>query len=213
MMPVAEYLITHQISSGLSYGVFDTQYVYKRPESSATEGNVYFDLSDNNASAEDLLSQMDFPLVSVALSYDGSNPLDMAKLAPILEVVPIFGDVYEGLAARDTRDPETWKPTGPEQVLMRNATSTRREYEGQGIMANLARWLMREAKGKGFRGIQIETASDAVEHVWSKPPAPFKGEVVSFIDPTKYEKDDGNGNMIKPFSPSKQRTTKCYVTL
>ncbi|KAH8725497.1 hypothetical protein GQ44DRAFT_772160 [Phaeosphaeriaceae sp. PMI808] len=82
----------------------------------------------------------------------------------------------------DTRDPNTWKPTGLGQVLFRNTSSTRHDYEGQGIMGSLARWLMREADRGGFRGIQIECLSDAVTHVWSKPEEPYQGNVVCGLD-------------------------------
>jgi hypothetical protein len=57
-------------------------------------------------------------------------------------------------------------------------------------MGGLARWLMREAATKGYRGIQIECLSDAVTHVWSKVEEPYKGRVVSdfHMDTRKNEK-------------------------
>src|SRR5258708_2622357 len=67
------YLIEHQIDSGLSYGVFDTQYKFKRPESAITGGKLYWDEKDLSVTKEQLLEQMDFPLVSIAMSYDGAN--------------------------------------------------------------------------------------------------------------------------------------------
>ncbi len=48
---------------------------------------------------------MDFPLVSVALAYDGADALDLARMGPIMEVLPAFGSVYGILMAGDTRDP------------------------------------------------------------------------------------------------------------
>jgi len=36
------YPCDHQISSGMSFGVFDTEYKYKRPESEATGGALYW---------------------------------------------------------------------------------------------------------------------------------------------------------------------------
>ena len=41
MLDGADYLMQHQIESGLSYGVFDTEYQYKRTESKETAGRVY----------------------------------------------------------------------------------------------------------------------------------------------------------------------------
>ncbi|KAJ4367871.1 hypothetical protein N0V86_009710 [Didymella sp. IMI 355093] len=213
----ADYLVRHQIDSGLSFGVFDTEYVFKREESKATAGKLYWDLSEPSVKekqglkgeAERLLEQMDFPLVSVALSYDAYNALDMSKMEPLLAALPHFGLIYHNLEESDGRDPESWKPKGPNEVVFRNATSTRQDYEGEGIMAALARWLMREAASRGYRGIQIEALADAVTHVWSTAEPPFKGTVVSEFHTDTWKDEDGNLG----FAPAHQRITKCYVDL
>jgi hypothetical protein len=41
--PAWEYLVAHQIESGLSYGVFDTQYSYKTAEAKSLGGKVFWD--------------------------------------------------------------------------------------------------------------------------------------------------------------------------
>jgi hypothetical protein len=213
----ANYLVMHQISSGLSFGVFDTEYVFKREESKATEGKLYWDISEPNvketegleAEAQRLLQQMDFPLVSVALSYDSFNALDMNKMKPLLATLPHFGLCYHILEEYDPRNPESWKAKGPNEVLFRNATATRHDYEGQGIMARLARWLMREACARGYRGIQIEAFADAVTHVWSTPETPYKGAVVSEFHTGTWKDEKGE----LAFAPAHQRITKVYVDL
>lgn len=156
---------------------------------------------------------MDFPLVSVALAYDGINPLDLSRLGPMLALLPLFGSLYYALDCLDKRDPASWKPQGPCEVLMRNATSTRADYEGNGLMGQLARWLMREAAGKGYRGIQIECAHDAVTHTWLHPPDPFKGDLIGRLDTATYEEKGEQGQLVRPFEPAKQACTKVYVTL
>jgi hypothetical protein len=92
---------------------------------------------------------------------------------------------------------------------MRNATSTRHDYEGQGIMAATARWLRREAAAMGFRGIQIECMASAVTHVWSDGvERPFRAEVVSEFECETLEVEGK-----KPFGLARQRVTKCWVDL
>jgi hypothetical protein len=211
------YLVDHQIDSGLSYGVFDTQYVFKNKESEATGGKLYWDEKEpsvqetqgREAEAERLLRQMDFPLVSVALSYDSINALDPVKLGPILEVLPGFALAYHILEEEDKRNPDDWKATGPGQVLFRNATSTRRDYEAQKVMASTARWLMREAASKGFRAIQIECFHDAVRSVWERAEEPFKGTAVSEFDAKTWRNEEDE----LEFYPSKQVFSKVYVDL
>jgi hypothetical protein len=117
--------------------------------------------------------------------------------------------VYSILGANDKRDPATWQPQGPGEVLFRNATSTRRDYEGEGIMGGMARWLMREAAQRGFRAIQIECVNDAVTYVWSTAEPPFKGSVVSEFDTRTWRDEEGKLG----FAPSECRITKCYVDL
>jgi hypothetical protein len=212
----ADYLIQHQIDSGHSFGVFDTEYRFKREESKP-HGKLYWDLNDTSADKDKLAEQMDFPLMSVAMSYDGINAIDMARMGPLIECLPTFGNVYHTLEVLDPRPPESWKATGPHQVLMRNATSTRHEAEGKGLMKALAQFLMNYAYEQGFRGIQIECAADAVTYVWSNPPKPYKGTIISeFHTDTLTDEVEENGikKQVKPFLDTvHQRCTKVYCDL
>ena len=216
-----EYLVEHQVNSGLSYGVFDTEYKFKTKEAEEVGGKLFWDANEpEEASVEQtqgrraegmrLLQQMDFPLVSIALSYDGFNGLDPARMGPLLKLWPEFTVLYGTLEKRDPRGPSEWKPTAPRQVLMRNATSTRHDYEGEKIASGAARWLRREAKLMGFRGIQIECMANAVTYLWSDGvEEPFKGRVISEFETETLEIENGD----KPFGLAKQRVTKCWVDL
>lgn len=209
----ADYLINRQIDSGLSLGIFDKEYVYKRPESAATDGKLWWDLDDETVDADTLRDQMDFPLLSVAMAYDGVHHLEMPKLKPLIATLPAFGTMYGILAQRDPRDPKSWEATAPGQVLLRNATSTKPGEEGKGFMKTLARYMMRKAAEEGFRAIQIECAHDAVIHVWSNPPSPFKGHRISELNCWTYEATNEDGTTSYPMRPSKQDIVKVYVDL
>ncbi len=65
----------------------------------------------------------------MALAYDGFNALEMDKMGPMMAVLSAFGVVYALLGNGDKRDPDSWKPRGLGEVLLRNATSTRHDYE------------------------------------------------------------------------------------
>ncbi|KAK7544213.1 uncharacterized protein J3D65DRAFT_608832 [Phyllosticta citribraziliensis] len=208
-----DYLCRHSISSGLSYGVFDKLYAFKNPDSIPNGGRLYWDERDLEADGVDLLEQMDFPLVSVAMSYDSINPLDKNKMKPLVDILPPYALMYQELELLDRRDARSWKATGPKQVLFRSATATRVEYEAQGLMRTLSQCVMKVAASKGFRGIQIECSHDAVSKAWSSPPAPFKGRVVAKFSTTMYEEMDERGRKINPFYPAKQTMTRVYVAL
>ena len=205
-------LSRHPLESGLSYGVIDTQYTYKRKESEASGGRLYWD--DRTALADEraLLDAMDFPLVSIAQSFDQSDPIDLAKLGPFVEAMPVFGDAFRVLDARDKRKQSDKQASTAGQVLQRYGSCTVPTYEGQGLMKGMAHWLMREAKWKGFKGIQIECAHEAVTHVWMHPPAPFTAEALSSVDTGNYE-EEKEGVMVKPFAPATTVITKVFVTL
>jgi len=209
----ATYFIQHQIDSGLSYGVFDTQYQYKRAESAATGGRLYWDFADTTVDGATLLEQIDFPLVSVALSYDQFDPLDARQMMPFIQLMPLFSTVYAALAAGEKRSPADWSATAAGQVLMRNGSVTRFDYEGQRLLEGTAQWLMREAALKGFRAIQIEGGSEAINQTWLHPPAPFTAELVANFDTATYEEDGPNGEKLHPFAPATVLITKIYVTL
>ncbi|KAF2147770.1 hypothetical protein K461DRAFT_325199 [Myriangium duriaei CBS 260.36] len=207
------YLVEHQIASGLSYGVFDLEFPYRHASSRSAGGAFLHDLSNDSATGEELIEAMDFPLVSVALAYDGIDHLDMARMKPIMAAIPVFATVYGALEARDPRG-ESWKAQERTEVLMRNATSTRADYEKRGLMGKLARFLMREAKLKGYKAINIECLNDAVTHVWSHPKQEgMKGEVVCSFWTQEYEEEDEEGNKVNPFSPAEQLVTRCWTTL
>jgi hypothetical protein len=208
-----EYPIMHQINSGMSFGIFDLEYKYKRPESEATGGKLYWDTNDLDAAESKLVEQMDFPLCSVALAYDGINELESPKMMSLIETLPLFPTLYAELNAVDKRDPASWKPKGPKEVLMRNGTSTRADYEGEGLMKKLAQWQMRQAAINGFRGIQIECAHDAVNHVWMHAPEPFSSELIGKFDTSTYTQEDEEGKTTHPFGEGKQIVTQVFVTL
>lgn len=204
------YPMSHQINSGLSLGIFDTEYTFKRAESAATGGKLYWDLDDGAADETTLLEQMDFPLVSVALAYDSFYPIDTTRLASLASVMPLLAERNRILTARETRDPkETWQATGPGEVLFRNSTATKGGEEGKGFMGTLARYMMRKAAAEGFRGILIQCLHDSVCRVWKNPPEPFSGEVLASF----HCGEDEDEEVRRKFQGSVQEVAKVFVTL
>ncbi|KAJ8126352.1 hypothetical protein O1611_g7286 [Lasiodiplodia mahajangana] len=80
----SDYLIKYQVSSGLSLGLFDREYEFKNPESVASGGKLYFDFSDPGVCEDELLQQMDTPLVSIACAFDAFYAMDNRRVAPVM---------------------------------------------------------------------------------------------------------------------------------
>lgn len=211
LFSACDYMMAHQIASGLSYGVFDTQYKFKRAESAASGGALYWDAEASpEATAEELLAQMDFPLVSIAMALDQFNPLDESRLGSLIASLPFYGDLEHQFSTLDTREASSWKATSPGQVMLRNGTSTRADYEGAGVMKELAHFLMRRAAEEGFRGISIECLHDAVCHVWMNPPTPFKARLIARFNVNEYQRDGEDG---KAYPDVDQLASRVFVEL
>ncbi|KAK0651046.1 hypothetical protein B0T16DRAFT_320923 [Cercophora newfieldiana] len=196
----SENLMTLNIASGHSYGLFDTQYIYKRPESAATEGKLHWDFNDMTATAEDLLEQMDFPLVSIAMAWDAAEPgRDGSEWGPAVAAMPRLGTLFTEIEKNDKRDVAIWKPKEMGQVIYRGGTSTRADYEGQGLAKVLAHWCLWRWREQGFRGMQAGVAHRAVVRIFTNPPEGMRGEVVAVLDTKGYEEVGEDGERVRPF--------------
>jgi len=210
-----ESLVSLNIASGLSYGIFATSYPFSSPESASLGGRLLWDLSNLAATADDLTSQMDFPLVSIALSYDGFEPRDGSEWKAPISVIPRLATLFAQVGAGDTRDPASWKPTAYNQVLIRGGTATREDFGGKGLAKILAHWLAYEMASMGFTAMQIGSAHPAVRNIFlGVPNPPFKAEVVSQWIAREYEEQEEGGKVVRPFAACGDvPLVKIWVTL
>ncbi|OKL55582.1 hypothetical protein UA08_09177 [Talaromyces atroroseus] len=177
-----DYLVSAAIASQLSYAVYDKEYQFKRPASAATDGALCWDDTNLTATSQQLLDEIDSPIVSICMAYDGFHPLNLSRVTDLFNILPLFAAMHEHFHEIDARDAKSWEPTATGQVIMRTGTSTRVDYAGLGLMKLMAHWEMKDAAAKGFRGINIETLHPAVDKVWMNPPAPFKAERVNIFN-------------------------------
>ncbi|KAI1442796.1 hypothetical protein ABKA04_004616 [Annulohypoxylon sp. FPYF3050] len=194
--------------NGLSYCIWDKEFVFKKPESAAKGGICYwddFDLDDpeiNNDGRRKLLDALDFPLVGFGLSYDKFVPGDKKEWDAANSALPMNGPMGKYFEDHDPRPKGSWEPTAAGQVIERVGTGTREGYHGQGLMKALARFIMLEMKSKGYRGIQINCGAPQLHHVWSNPPKPFRSSTVAAF-PTWIFETEEDGKKIRPYEKSK----------
>lgn len=197
----AKRLMALNIASGHSYGVFDTNYQFKRPESAAEGGKLYWDPANLDATGADLLDQMDFPLASIAMAYDDGDPTrDGSEWAPLVACLPRFSTLFHVIMQGDGSGTEVKKPESTGQVIERGGTSTRHDYEGRGLAKALGHCVLYEWANQGFRIMQIGAANQGVVNIFTKPPAPFKGEIVGRLKTLQYEEEEEDGKKIRPFA-------------
>jgi hypothetical protein len=206
-IPECVALYRRLITEGISFGVFDTQYVFKRPESAATGGAVYWDEIDltdpdlESGGEEKLLEAMDFPLLSVSMGYDqGALKDSPPSFAGMFPYWPLRKELMTHMASFDPRPRGSWEATESGKALMRLGTYTRRDYGGIGLMGKLAQFVVLEAAARGFAGIQIPCGNDAVYRRYMNPrTSAGKGHLVYEAKFKKIEVEGDNGKTSKPF--------------
>ena len=148
---------------------------------------------------------MDFPLVSIALSYDATDPPDEAKLQDYYDILSVARDMFSHLgslippSARAGYGGAGCGELRRGKVLMARSLATRGDYERHGIMKGMAWWLMREAKRWDYEVIETRTGSAAVRRVWENPPEPFRATVMSEFVFGEFEVVDAEGRKRRPF--------------
>ncbi|KAK4040949.1 hypothetical protein C8A01DRAFT_35005 [Parachaetomium inaequale] len=172
-------VVSRHIESGLSYGVFNKHYI--SPRGHANPSSVLWacpDTRDEAPTKIKLLSQIDSPLVSVALSNDATDPQYFDGAGNwIPPAIRELCELKAMLRQLDTAPPKLWQPTERGQMLLREGTFTRSDYAGRGLAKALSYWLMDEMARQGYRTIEVDTYHPAVTKIWQNPPAPFAASV------------------------------------
>jgi hypothetical protein len=211
----------HAIASGLSFGIFDTQYVFSRPAAAAANRMLHWRGGDGDLDpgqteferygADQMRAAMDFPLVCMALAYDAFAPRDPRAARDMLDLIPLqrqlgafLSSVSENYGTGNGKGKvlAASEPTDFGQVLVRSGCVTRMGYEGQGLATALNRFVMLEAKSWGFRGIKVGISNPSVLHCYTNPPRGCRTQVVAHWDFEKIEMEDEDGNIIRPYEGS-----------
>lgn len=190
--------------NGLSYCIWDKEFVFKQPESAAKGGVCSwddFDVDDPDLEIDaqrKLHDALDFPIVGFGLSYDKFVPGDPKGWEAAASALPMNAPIDTFFKAHDPRPPGSWEPTAPGQVIERVGSGTREGYHGQGLMKGLANFIMLEMKSRGYRAIQINCGAPQVHHVWTNPPKPFRGSTIGAFANWIFETEE-DGKKVRPF--------------
>ncbi|KAH6853253.1 hypothetical protein B0I37DRAFT_420054 [Chaetomium sp. MPI-CAGE-AT-0009] len=218
MFNAIEPSLIQSIHSGMSYGVFWTEHKYTTPPPTwGWQGAIKWDFNDLSADREKLLEQMDFPLVSIALSKDAAEvkPAPRTDVKAWGEIVDGHTDISNGLKAGDNRPKPVWSPISRGEVVRRSGTHTRGDHAGKGLSKALAHYVMNKIRehGNGYRAILIHTGSEAVEKVWLRPPAPFGSEEISTFSTAGYQKQNSQtGALYNPFGSAEVVSRRIWIT-
>lgn len=197
------------LAKGLSYGIFDKEYKFKRPESAATGGAVYWkELDEWDSTKEvdgrrELTDAMDFSLVSAIISVDNAD--QPPKVVPGTSPAGIPHGYFYRAACEQAMDvsgaSQSSSSDKPGIILGRRGTATLDGYQGKGHMKTLSHFLIHQARADGFKEIEMHAQSHAVFHVWTNPPSPYRTEVKfkTTLDEFEMEID---GTKVKPFERS-----------
>ncbi|KAH8652214.1 hypothetical protein BX600DRAFT_441111 [Xylariales sp. PMI_506] len=194
------------LSSGLSYALFDTQYQFKRPESAAGGGALYWDEIDPEdpeleAKGEQwMLDKMDFPIVGLALSYDDFDRPSPESFGSMAALAPIWGDLMaqNGKMLESAGLPTA---TAPGQYVHRSGCVTRWDYQGKGLAKAFSWWVMLELEARGYQGITVGAGNELIGRIWLHPDAPFASKACINV-PIGAIGVEFQGEMVYPFKDS-----------
>ncbi|KAH6633936.1 hypothetical protein B0J18DRAFT_414782 [Chaetomium sp. MPI-SDFR-AT-0129] len=225
------------IKSGLSYGVFWAEHRPKsspatpdQAESANTEtdnsstGALHWDFTNPHATRGQLLEQMDFPLVSIAMSKDAAesssttvNPLSSTTTTtthkPWAAIVDGHRDISDTLKALDPRRPSLYSPASKGLVARRSGTHTRGDHANRGLAKALAHFIMHKVlRELGYQAILIHAGGEGLNRVWLNPPAGegFRAEEVSKFDTKGYVRE-ADGKRV--FGDAEVVSKRIWVTL
>lgn len=200
------------IDSGLSYGVFIKDWT-------KSEAKLRWNVEDPSCTRDDLLKQMDFPLVSVAMSKD----LTADKLGPRkkfkswAEIVPPHGTISRELKRKDeSRQNREVKHQTPQagDVVRRSGTHTHGDHAGKGLARALAHFVMDRMAEKGYGKILIHTGDAHVHKVWANPPAPHTAVVGAVFETANHvEAGPETEGKHNPFGRADVTCSRIWVLL
>lgn len=197
----------HSLLNGLTYGIFDKEYQFKRPESAKTGGAVYWSEIDpedpelETRGEQWMLDKMDFPIVCLALSYDMFCPTPKEAFVAMATLVPLFGKLMAQYGDLMSTIEDMPKPTAEGQYIHRSGCVTRAGYEGRGLGKALMYWVMWEMAARGYRGMEVGAGNLAVQKAWLHPDAPFQSRLLLETATESIEFED-EGRLIRPFMGS-----------
>lgn len=204
----------HALAGGMSYGIFDEEYTPRRGEP-----GVYWHELDpgeedfEHRGPEAMRDAMDFPLVCAALSVDACDPKPAAASEALYECIPLvrpLGRFLAGLRAGGAGagggpcpggSGEPWAPARRGELLVRSGCVTRRGYEARGLMGALNRFVLLEARARGFRAVAAGVANPSVYRSWARAPPGCRTRVVARFDvwAIELEDPDNPGRRVRPY--------------
>lgn len=192
------------LKSGLSYVIYDREYIFKRAESEVSGGALYLheiDLEDpelETKGEEWILEKLDIPIVALGLSYDLFYKPSKEAYASMSTVSPLWHQMLVQYEKEWTNPSDIPKPTAPGQYVHRSAQVTRSDHEGRGLGRLFSWWIMSEMAAKGYRGILAGAGNATIGRIWLRSDAPFTTKVVMEQDMSKVE-IELNGEKFHPF--------------
>ncbi|KAK8126519.1 uncharacterized protein PG998_002278 [Apiospora kogelbergensis] len=209
----------HAVDSGLSYGIFDSEYEFARAESKSppdsdpttgqggedgreiSSGALYWSELDPDAEpdfetgggARRMAEGMDFPLVCVALSCDLAAKPPPDVFEALQAFLPLAKGVNQFWRDNDPRPKGSWSPRGPARFAPAWGAS-------RSLMSALNHFVMLDLKARGFRAMNAGIGVPSVYRNWMNAPAGCKSHSYLEVNVWEIEVEDEDGRKVKPYA-------------
>ncbi|ETS75602.1 hypothetical protein PFICI_12546 [Pestalotiopsis fici W106-1] len=204
----------HAINSGCSYAIVDSEYEFRKAESAVTGGCLYWDQLDpedpdfETKGTMLMLEGMDFPVVvRLALDVLDKKPdtatQDLYDFIPLVRELGTWLSVRGGSKSSSPGDAPSSsrhdQPASWGEALIRSGCVTKEGYEGRGLMTALNRFMMLEARARGYRTISVGVADWSVYRCWMSPPPGCRSRITAEFRVWDIELEDEDGRLVRPY--------------
>lgn len=111
--------------------------------------------------------------------------------------MPLVRELGTWLSARDEHDSRP--PTVWGELLIRSGCVTQQGYEGRGLMTALNRFMLLEARARGYRAVRAGVADGSVYRCWMSPPDGCQSTVTASFRLRDIELEDEDGRLVRPY--------------
>ncbi|KAK4160087.1 hypothetical protein QBC43DRAFT_304035 [Cladorrhinum sp. PSN259] len=209
---------SHLLGEGRCWGLFDKHYQYKYEIGRELGGVLLWRRDWKNYLAktrQELLDEMDFPLVSIALAHDVRNiwryparmdseiKQDLHRQFPGLyderffERELMWAKIADKLFERAEFPPRNMEHrvinVRRGRCIWRCGTVTRKDYQNRGRAKALFECLMGRMMIEGFRIMVVHSMHPYIEKIWSKEGFGWKVKVCSQYDFPNEEGENAHG--------------------
>lgn len=112
-------------------------------------------------------------------------------------LMPLVRELGTWLSAREEHGSRPPAVSG--ESLVRSGCVTKLGFEGRGLMTALNRFMLLEARARGYRAVRAGVSDGSVYRCWMSPPGGCRSSVAASFRLREIELEDEDGRLVRPY--------------